>query len=77
MTAASVNRGNGTTSSYAASDDDHLRLLSSSLSASGSTRYQVPPGYDAASNETAVDTTLSGNVTDNQAFCYDEQNRLV
>jgi RHS repeat-associated protein len=36
-------------------------------------------GYDAASNVTAVTTTLAAGTggTDNQAFCYDEQNRLV
>ncbi|HEX6800132.1 MAG TPA: hypothetical protein VF116_20640, partial [Ktedonobacterales bacterium] len=43
----------------------------------GSLLYQVQPGYDAASNVTAADTTLPGSVTDNQSFCYDEQNRLT
>ncbi len=38
--------------------------------------FQSQRGYDAASNVTAVATTLSAG-TDNQAFCYDEQNRLV
>ena len=38
--------------------------------------YQSQCGYDAVGNVTAVATTLSAG-TDNQMFCYDEQNRLV
>ena len=51
----------------------------SSLVANTSTSallFQSQRGYDAIGNVTAVNTTLAAG-TDNQAFCYDEQNRLV
>jgi RHS repeat-associated protein len=38
--------------------------------------FRSQRGYDAVGNVTAVNTTLAAG-TDNQAFCYDEQNRLV
>jgi YD repeat-containing protein len=78
----------GGTYLYAASYDEDLRLLSSSLRLTpnlggGMLYQQALVGYDAASNVTGLATTLGtgglggSTQTDNQAFCYDEQNRLV
>ncbi len=74
-TAANV--GNGTYS-YSASYDNDLRLATVSLSvvSTGTTDYATSRSYDAAGNVTNVNSTLAAG-TDNQAFCYDEQNRLV
>lgn len=43
---------------------------------SGSTMFEQTRSFDAAGNVTTADTTLPAG-TDNQAFCYDEQNRLT
>ncbi len=68
----------GGTYSYSASYDADTRLSSLSLTnvSTSSVLFRSQRGYDAASNVTAVNTTLAAG-TDNQAFCYDEQNRLV
>ncbi len=63
---------------YSASYDLDTRLSSLSLvnANTSTTLFSSAPGYDAASNVTSVSTTLAAG-TDNQAFCYDEQDRLV
>jgi hypothetical protein len=73
----------GTTYNFSASYDAAVRFSSLSLtntSTSTSTLFfSSQRGYDTASNVTAVTTTLAAGIggTDNQLFCYDEQNRLV
>ncbi len=68
----------GGTYTFGASYDADTRLSSLSVSntSTSAVLFQSQRGYDAASNVTAVATTLSAG-TDNQAFCYDDQNRLV
>lgn len=68
----------GTTYSYSASYDLAGRLSSLSLTraSDSTTLFRRLRGYDAASKVTAVNTTLAAG-TDNQVFCYDEQNRLT
>ncbi len=74
-TSASVGGGTYTfSSSYDA--DVRLSSLSVSNTSTSAVLFQSQRGYDAASNVTSVATTLSAG-TDNQAFCYDDQNRLV
>ena len=75
--ATSANVAGGTYSSSSSYDAD-TRLSSLSLTnvSTSSVLFRSQRGYDAASNVTAVNTTLAAG-TDNQAFCYDEQNRLV
>ncbi len=70
--------GAGGTYSYSASYDANVRLTSLTLTkvSGGTVLFRSQRGYDAAGNVTAVNTTLADG-TDNQAFCYDEQNRLV
>ncbi|HLG64757.1 MAG TPA: RHS repeat-associated core domain-containing protein, partial [Ktedonosporobacter sp.] len=69
--------GNGVYS-YGASYDLDQRLISSSLTRSSDSTLldQTQPGYDGVGNVTSVTTTLQAG-TDNQHFCYDEQNRLT
>jgi hypothetical protein len=68
----------GGTYTFGASYDADVRLSSLSVSNTSTCAllFQSQRGYDAASNVTSVATTLSAG-TDNQAFCYDDQNRLV
>ena len=68
----------GGTYSFSSTYDADTRLSSLSLTnvSTSAVLFRSQRGYDAASNVTAVNTTLSAG-TDNQAFCYDEQNRLV
>jgi RHS repeat-associated protein len=63
---------------YNASYDALGRLTSTSLTRhqDGATRFSQSRGYDAVGNVTSVLTTLQAG-TDNQAFCYDELNRLT
>jgi hypothetical protein len=56
----------------ASASEDHLRNGVST----GNVLFRSQRGYDAASNITAVNTTLAAG-TDNQTFFYDEQNRLT
>src|SRR5487761_2644697 len=42
----------------------------------GTTEFSQTRGYDSVGNVTSVATALPAG-TDNQAFCYDEQNRLT
>jgi RHS repeat-associated protein len=74
-TSASVAGG---TYTFGASYDADVRLSSLSVSNTNTSAllFQSQRGYDAASNVTAVNTTLAAG-TDNQAFCYDELNRLT
>ena len=76
LTSASV--GNSSLYTFAASYDNDLRLYSATVSATsgGTILYSTSRGYDAVGNVTSVGTTLAAG-TDDQAFCYDEQNRLV
>jgi hypothetical protein len=77
-TSADVGSGAGGTYSYSASYDTNVRLSSLSLTRSSDSTvlFRSQRGYDAVGNVTAVNTTLAAG-SDNQAFCYDEQNRLV
>ncbi len=61
-----------------ASYDNNLRLSSMALTnaGTGTTLLSTSRSYDAVGNVTAVNTTLATG-TDNQRFCYDEQDRLV
>lgn len=63
---------------YNAAYDANQRLTSASMSltSSGATLFQTQPSYDGVGNVTSVQTTLPAG-TDNQKFCYDEQNRLT
>jgi RHS repeat-associated protein len=63
---------------YAASYDLNHRLSSASLTRliDSTVLFQTQPSFDAAGNVVGVNTTLPQG-TDNQAFCYDEQNRLT
>ncbi len=75
MTGASL--GNGLYQ-YTADYDLNHRLTTSSLTRNRdkAVLFQTQPSYDAVSNVVGVTTTLQAG-TDNQAFCYDEQNRLT
>ncbi len=46
------------------------------LVSSGATLFETAPSYDAVGNVVGVNTTLPEG-TDNQAFCYDEMDRLT
>ncbi len=62
--------------SYTAQYDADLRPTSTTLSVGSKVKYQSQTGYDAVGNVIAESTTLKAG-TDNQAFCYDELNRLT
>lgn len=64
--------------SFNASYDADVRLSSLSVTnvSTSTVLFRSQRGYDAASNVTAVNTTLASG-TDNQIFCYDDQNRLT
>jgi RHS repeat-associated protein len=63
---------------YSASYDAALRPTDSKLILNSlqSVLFDSSRAYDAVGNVTGVNTTLAAG-TDNQAFCYDEQNRLT
>jgi RHS repeat-associated protein len=75
MTGASLGSG---TYQYSARYDALLRATDLKVTnASGSTTFfEQARSFDAASNVTQATTTLQAG-SDNQAFCYDEQNRLT
>jgi RHS repeat-associated protein len=75
ITSASVGGG---TYNYAASYDADVRLSSLSLTRTSdhTLLFSSQRGYDGVGNVTGVLTTLPAG-TDSQAYCYDEQNRLV
>ena len=77
MHPTSATVGNGTYS-YSASYDSDLRLssVSESLSSGGTALFGSTRTYDAVGNVATVATTLAAG-TDNQQFCYDEQNHLT
>jgi RHS repeat-associated protein len=64
------------TYTYSASYDADLRLTALSLTQGATTKFSATRTYDAVGNVASVNTTLAAG-TDNQAFCYDEQNRLT
>ncbi len=68
----------GGTYTYSASYDLDLRLSSLSLvnASTSTTLFSSSRGYDAVGNVTSVNTTLAAG-TDNQVFCYDDQDGLV
>ncbi len=48
------------------------------MTTTSSTLYSAARGYDAVGNVISEDTQLgAASNTDNQLFCYDEQNRLT
>lgn len=61
---------------FAASYDNDLRPLTSSMTHSGTTVFASSRGYDPVGDVTSVNTTLAAG-TDNQAFCYDDLGRLI
>jgi RHS repeat-associated protein len=69
--------GNGVYT-YSASYDATKRLTSEqiALTNGGTVLFSSQPGYDAVGNVTSVQTALAG-ATDNQQFCYNEQNQLI
>ncbi|HEU5227241.1 MAG TPA: RHS repeat-associated core domain-containing protein [Ktedonobacteraceae bacterium] len=68
--------GNG--ANYAASYDTGTRLTAASLTQTSTNAvvYATQPAYDAASNVTGVQTSIS-SATDVQQFCYDNLDRLT
>jgi RHS repeat-associated protein len=75
MTGASLGGG---TYAYSASFDDMLRNTDVTFKNSfGTVLFDEARGFDGAGNVTTENTTLWPVGTDNQAFCYDEQNRLT
>ncbi len=75
ITGASMGGG---TYQYSATYDQLLQLtdLSYTRVSDGAVLFAEHRTFDAARNITTVNTTLPQG-TDNQAFCYDEQNRLT
>lgn len=63
---------------YSASYDALLRAtdLKWTRASDGATLFEQARTFDGASNVTTASTSLQAG-TDNQAFCYDEQNRLT
>lgn len=72
-TAATMANG---TYSYSANYDNDLRLSSMSIATGGTTLFGTTRSYDAAGNTTSAATQLAAG-SDNQVFCYDEQDRLT
>jgi hypothetical protein len=68
----------GGTNSYSVGYHALLRPQTPSVQkiSNGATVYSETDGYDAAGNVSSVNTTLPTG-TDNQGYCYDEQNRLT
>jgi RHS repeat-associated protein len=58
--------------------DNGLRLTGATVTrvSDSATMFASTPSYDAVNNVVSVATTLPGG-TDNQGFCYDEQDRLT
>ncbi len=56
--------------------DGLFRPTDTQIQQAGTTLFDQKRGYDAVGNVTSVNTTLPAG-TDNQTFCYDEQNRLT
>lgn len=63
---------------YSATFDNAQRLSANTLRrvSDNALLYSTQPTFDAVGNVTSVATTLPAG-TDNQAFCYDEQDRLT
>jgi len=61
---------------YTASFDALLRATDIKTANGGTTLFEQSRNFDAAGNVTSASTTLPAG-TDNQAFCYDEQDRLT
>jgi RHS repeat-associated protein len=66
----------GTTYAYSAAFDLLGRRTDINLKKGSTVMFDQARTFDAGSNVSTIDTTLSTG-TDNQAFCYDEQNRLA
>jgi RHS repeat-associated protein len=73
MTSASLGGG---TYQYGANFDLLSRATDINLKKGSTTLFDQTRTFDAAGNVSTANTTLSAG-TDNQAFCYDEQNRVV
>ena len=79
ITSATIGQNAGAALYHTATQlDNDGRLTADSLSrvSDGTTLSNESLSYDPAGNVSAVSTTLPQG-TDSQAFCYDEQNRLV
>ena len=61
---------------YSASFDALARATDINLKKGGATLFDQIRSFDASGNVSTANTTLPAG-TDNQAFCYDEQNRVV
>jgi RHS repeat-associated protein len=73
ITSASLGGG---TYQYSASYDALGRATDLKWTNGSTTRFEQTRSFDAAGNVSTANTTLPGG-TDNQAFCYDEQDRLT
>ena len=61
---------------YSAGFDARARATDITVKKGGTTLFDQVRTFDAAGNVSTANTTLPSG-TDNQAFCYDEQNRVV
>jgi RHS repeat-associated protein len=68
--------GLGSAYQYSAADDLLGRASDRRVTAGTATLFDQALTYDGAGNVATASTTLAAG-TDNQAFCYDEQNRLT
>ena len=66
----------GTNYQYSATYDGLLRSTDLKLASGATTYFDQQRAFDDAGNVTTATTTLPGG-TDDQAFCYDEQDRLT
>jgi len=72
-----VSEGNGLyTAKLAYNLNNVLNSIQVQLTNNQSTLFSQARQYDAVSNVVAQQTAISGQ-TDNESFCYDEQNRLI
>ena len=74
-TSGTIGFGRGTTYSFSATYDALARATDIKYT-NGATLFDQSRAFDAAGNVTTANTTLPAG-TDNQAFCYDEQDRLT
>jgi len=68
----------GTAAAYSAPFDplDRATDLKTTKTSGGAVMFDQSRTFDGAGNVTSINTTMP-NATDSQAFCYDEQDRLM
>src|SRR5439155_26906412 len=62
---------------YSATYDPLTRPTDLKVAAGSTPMFEQSRSFDAAGNVSTANTTLPNGATDNQAFCYDAQNRLT